>query len=150
MIKEVRDFNEAMTEEVVRAISGFGNLKPGSEEQEKCGRSIKALSDALLNGLELESKMTDSEINYELELKKLDLEKDKLKIENGGQNKQANSQLTSDILAVTFGMIQWIGGMAFYNALYNKGLKFEETGTIASSPVKQITQRFTDFVKIKK
>lgn len=150
MQEELKEFNATAKEEVLKALKSFDTLKPGSEEQEKCARAIKALTDGLLNGIELENKILESELSYEIECDKMKNEKKRLEIDDKAQVKQFDSQLMSDVLTISFGMVQLIGGMLFYNALYNKGLKFEESGTIASSPVKQLTQKFTDFIKIKK
>lgn len=125
----------SLEEEIEERIKELGALEVGTDKYTDAVESISKLYSL---------RSTESKIDADYSQKIEELEKEEtlkqrefdLKEQEMAQNKK---------LAVAGNIVQ-VGcvaiPLAVYAVLYDKGLKFEETGTIASSMVRNLIQKF--------
>lgn len=130
------ELNEMMDKELRRRFEDLENLKTGSDEQSKATDNIVKL-------YKLRMDENEQNVSKEADEDKLLLEKSKLELE---AEKAKDDKLIRILTTVTSVGIS-IAGFAVGSHWYDKGFKFEETGTICSSTFKGLMKDFRFFRK---
>ena len=130
------ELNERLDKELERRFEDLENLKTGSDEQGKATDNIVKLYKLRMDENEQENSKNADEDKAVLERHKLELEEQKAK-----DDKLIRILTTVTSVGVT------IAGFAVGSHWYGKGFKFEETGTICSSPFKGLMRDFRFFKK---
>ena len=130
------ELNEMMDKELKRRFEDLENLTTGSDEQGKATDNIVKLYKLRMD----ENQQTASK---EADEDRLQMEKRKYELEVA----KADDDKLIRILTVATGVGTTVLGFVVGGHFYNKGFKFEETGTICSSTLKSIMKDFRFFKK---
>ena len=130
------ELNEMMDKELKRRFEDLENMTTGSDEQGKATDNIVKL-------YKLRMDENEANVSKEADEDKLELEKHKLELEIA----KADDDKFIRILTVATGIGTTVLGFVVGGHFYNKGFKFEETGTICSSTLKSIMKDCRFFKK---
>lgn len=149
MDDEIRDLLE---KEIKSEIKGLSSLEQGSEGHSTAVESVSKLYKLKIeetkskwdNDEKYNRRLMDKEQSYldvKMKERQMDSDDDARKLELEFKRKQ----LHKDILVISISCgVQLLGtviGIAAYNAWLNKGLKFEETGTITTPETKNLLSK---------
>ena len=130
------ELNEMMDKELKRRFEDLENMTTGSDEQGKATDNIVKL-------YKLRMDENEQKASKEADEDKLQMEKRKYELEVA----KADDDRRIRILTVVTGVGTTMLGFALGGHFYNKGFKFEETGTICSSTLKTIMKDCKFFKK---
>lgn len=112
------ELSKLVSEEIKSEIADLSNLKAGSEEKTKA-------------------------IDGVTQLYKLKIEETKIQKERDEQRENRKNQIVSTVIGAGVQVILAIGSGLAYDRWFNKGLKFEETGTITSRWLGNVVSKMT-------
>ena len=125
---------QCLSDEVQKEFNDLENLEPGSKEYESHVQNIERLLKIAQREGELDQKEEDlqrmaNEINYRRE-------QDAIKAEIDAKDKKIDRVITIGTKVFEISI-----PAAIYIALFNKGLRFEETGTVSSSGMRNLMNK---------
>ena len=152
------EIKELLGEEIKSLIEELSSLEKGSEEYSKVAESLNKLYRLKIeddkNEIDEEEKYNrrsmdneQSVIDAELKDKQIDTDADIHKRELEVKDKQLREQSWDRWVNVGLQLTLAGFGFATYRYLYLKGLKFEETGSVASQHVRNLCSRMPKWFK---
>lgn len=106
-----------MDEEIKSQVQALGSIQPGSEEQTAAVKNLTALYEARIND-------------------------EKLKIETDDKNAERTERYLDRVIRIGLSLVEIGLPLVCYGYWFDKGLKFEETGSIASSMMRNLMTKF--------
>ncbi len=149
----MEEINKLMDEEIVSQIKGLKSLQAGSQEQTAAVKNLTALYEARINEekvqLDAEDKREKREMDREQHradeaLKKSQAADEKADRERDLQLKEAQmeDQKVDRLMRAGIAMVEIGLPLVCYGHWFRKGLKFEETGSITSSMMRNLINKF--------
>lgn len=149
MDDEIRDLLE---KEIKSEIKGLSSLEQGSEGHSTAVESVSKLYKLKIeetkskwdNDEKYNRRLMDKEqscLDVKMKERQMDSDDDARKLELEFKRKQLHKDIW--VISISCG-VQLLGtviGIAAYNAWLNKGLKFEETGTITTPETKNLLSK---------
>lgn len=120
VLQEVRD-------NLTKANDDFAVAKPGTDEYEAASKAAERFTKLILD---------DEKANFEQDIAYFKLEMEQLKAAQEAKDKKIDRWITIAIKGAEITI-----PIAVYAILYNKGLRFEETGTVTSGFVRNLLNK---------
>ena len=121
------DVLQELRNNLSKANTEFDNAKPGTEEYEAASKAVERLTKLILE---------DEKANFEQDLAYFKIEMEQAKAAQEAKDKKIDRWVTIAIKGFEITV-----PVAVYVALYNKGLKFEQTGIVTSGFVKNLLNK---------
>lgn len=149
----MEEINKLMDKEIVSQIKALGSLQSGSKEQTEAVKNLTALYEARINEekvqLDAEDKREKREMDREQHradeaLKKSQAADEAAARERDLQLKEAQmeDQKVDRLMRAGIAMVEIGLPLVCYGHWFRKGLKFEETGSITSSMMRNLINKF--------
>ena len=139
----MEEINKLMDEEIVSQIKGLKTLQAGSQEQTAAVKNLTALYEARINQEKVQLDADDKREKREMEREQQAAdeaaarERD-LKLKEA----QAEDQKIDRLVRAGIEMLGIGLPLVCYGHWFRKGLKFEETGSITSSMMRNLINKF--------
>lgn len=149
----MEEINKLMDEEIVGQIKGLKSLQAGSQEQTAAIKNLTALYEARINQEKVQVDADDKREKREMEREqhRADeaLKKSQAADEAAARNRdiqlkeaQMEDQKIDRLVRTGIAMVEIGLPLVCYGHWFRKGLKFEETGSITSSMMRNLINKF--------
>lgn len=149
----MEEINRLMDEEIVSQIKGLKSLQVGSQEQTAAVKNLTALYEARINEtkvqLDAEDKREKREMDREQHRTDEALKKSQAAGEAAARERdlklkesQLKDQKVDRLIRAGIAMVEIGLPLVCYGHWFGKGLKFEETGSITSSMMRNLINKF--------
>ena len=149
MDDEIRDLLE---KEIKSEIKGLSSLEQGSEGHSTAVESVSKLYKLRIeetkskwdNDEKYNRRLMDKEqscLDVKMKERQMDSDDDARKLELEFKRKQLHKDIWLTSISCGVQLLGTVIGIAAYNAWLNKGLKFEETGTITTPETKNLLSK---------
>lgn len=149
----MEEINKLMDKEIVSQINGLKALQAGSQEQTAAVKNLTALYEARINEekvrLDAEDKREKREMEREQHRSDEALKKSQAEGEAAARERdlklkeaQLDDQKTDRLMRAGIAMLEIGLPLVCYGHWFRKGLKFEETGSITSSMMRNLINKF--------
>ena len=149
----MEEINKLMDEEIVSQIKGLKTLQAGSQEQTAAVKNLTALYEARINQekvrLDADDKREKREMEREQHRADEALKKSQAADEAAARERdiklkevQLEDQKVDRLMRTGIAMVEIGLPLVCYGHWFRKGLKFEETGSITSSMMRNLINKF--------
>lgn len=149
----MEEINKLMDKEIVSQIKALGSLQSGSQEQTAAVKNLTAMYEARINEekvkLDAEDKREKREMDREQHCADEALKKSQAADEAAARERdlklkesQLKDQKIDRLMRVGVAMMELGLPLVCYGHWFRKGLKFEETGSITSSMMRNLINKF--------
>ncbi len=149
----MEEINKLMDKEIVSQIKALGSLQSGSQEQTAAVKNLTALYEARINEekvqLDAEDKREKREMDREQHCADEALRKSQAADEAAARERdlqlkeaQMEDQKIDRLIRAGIAMVEIGLPLVCYGHWFKKGLKFEETGSITSSMMRNLINKF--------
>ncbi len=149
----MEEIKKLMDEEIISQIKAVGSLQSGSQEQTAAVKNLTALYEARINEEKIQLDAEDKREKREMEreqhradeaLKKSQAADEAAARERELQLKEAqlDDQKVDRLMRAGIAMVEIGLPLVCYGHWFRKGLKFEETGSITSSMMRNLINKF--------
>lgn len=149
----MEEINKLMDEEIISQIKGLKSLQAGSQEQTAAVKNLTALYEARVNETKVQLDADDKREKREMEreqhradeaLKKSQAADEAAARERDIKLKevQLEDQKVDRLMRAGIAMVEIGLPLVCYGHWFRKGLKFEETGSITSSMMRNLINKF--------
>lgn len=149
----MEEINKLMDKEIVSQIKALGSLQSGSKEQTEAVKNLTALYEARINEekvqLDAEDKREKREMDREQHRADEALKKSQAADEAAARERdlklkeaQMEDQKVDRLMRAGIAMVEIGLPLVCYGHWFRKGLKFEETGSITSSMMRNLINKF--------
>lgn len=149
----MEEINKLMDEEIVSQIKGLKSLQAGSQEQTAAVKNLTALYEARINEtkvqLDAEDKREKREMDREQHRADEALRKSQAADEATARDRdlelkeaQMEDQKVDRLVRAGIALVEIGLPLVCYGHWFRKGLKFEETGSITSSMMRNLINKF--------
>lgn len=149
----MEEINKLMDKEIVSQIKALGSLQSGSQEQTAAVKNLTAMYEARINEekvkLDAEDKREKREMDREQHCADEALKKSQAADEAAARERdlklkesQLEDQKIDRLMRVGVAMMELGLPLVCYGHWFRKGLKFEETGSITSSMMRNLINKF--------
>lgn len=149
----MEEINKLMDEEIVSQIKGLKSLQAGSQEQTAAVKNLTALYEARINQekvrLDADDKREKREMEREQHRADEALKKSQAADEAAARERdiklkevQLEDQKVDRLMRTGIAMVEIGLPLVCYGHWFRKGLKFEETGSITSSMMRNLINKF--------
>lgn len=149
----MEEINRLMDEEIVSQIKGLRTLQAGSQEQTAAVKNLTALYEARVNETKVQLDAEDKREKREMDsaqhradeaLKKSQAADEAAARERDLKLKesQLEDQKVDRLMRAGIAMVEIGLPLVCYGHWFRKGLKFEETGSITSSMMRNLINKF--------
>lgn len=149
----MEEINKLMDKEIVSQIKALGSLQSGSQEQTAAVKNLTALYEARINEekvqLDAEDKREKREMDREQHRADEALKKSQAADEAAARQRdlqlkeaQMEDQKVDRLMRAGIAMVEIGLPLVCYGHWFRKGLKFEETGSITSSMMRNLINKF--------
>ena len=136
---------DLLIEQIETELKGLNNLK--GDDKQKAIDGIATLYKLKLDELKIDNesvaeynRITTNDAHYERddEFRREQIKEDRL-----AKDQQAKDQKIGKLIEIGANVAATFAGLFAYNHWFNKGLKFEETGTVCTSWVRNVISKMT-------
>lgn len=145
-VEEAETVEEALEVSIWDLIEHLDTLDPDSEEYKSVANTVINMYDSWIRGAKvgqegvkatMEHEDREAQRKHELEMKKIEERMTELKL------KQQQKQHTTEVaISAGVGLLGTIISLIAYGKMFNRGLKFEETGTFTSTTFRNLFGKF--------
>lgn len=130
---------EALEISIWDLIEHLDELDKDSEEYKETSNTIIKMYNGWIEGARAGMEYADRESQRQHEIKMKEIERAIDEIKAKEQNKQ---KITEVAISAGIGLAGTLISLFAYNRMFNKGLKFEETGTFTSTTMRNLLGKF--------
>ena len=138
-VTEAETVEEAIECTIWDLIEYMDTLNPNSEEYKECANNAVKLYNSWIDGAKAGMEYADREAQrkHEIEMKKIEERINEIKA------KQQQRQHTTEVaISAGVGLLGTVITLIAYGSMFNRGLKFEETGTFTSTTFRNLLGKF--------
>lgn len=136
------EINVLMDEEIKHQLRGLKDLKPGSADQTAAVKNLTALYESRINEEKVRTDAEDKRERREMERAQQKADADSKAIDFQLREDQVKDQKTDRLVRVGITLVEIGLPLVCYGHWFKKGLKFEETGSITSSMMRNLINKF--------
>ena len=149
----MEEIKKLMDEEIISQINGLKALKAGSQEQTAAVKNLTALYESRINEekvrLDAEDKKEKREMDRDQHRADEALKRDQAAEERAARERdiqlkeaELDDRKTDRLFRAGIAMLELGVPLVCYGHWFRKGLKFEETGSITSSMMRNLINKF--------
>ena len=149
----MEEINKLMDAEIISQIKGLKSLQAGSQEQTAAVKNLTALYEARINEAKIQLDAEDKREKREMEREQHRADETMRKSQAADEaaarerdlklkESQMEDQKVDRLMRAGIAMVEIGLPLVCYGHWFRKGLKFEETGSITSSMMRNLINKF--------
>lgn len=138
-VTEAETVEEAIECTIWDLIEHMDTLDPESEEYKECSNTAVKMYNSWIEGAKAGMEYADREAQrqHEIEVKKIEERINDIKVKQ-----QQRQHITEVAVSAGVGLLGTVISLFAYGRMFNRGLKFEETGTFTSTTMRNLLGKF--------
>lgn len=137
----MEEFINGLLDEIDALKAYMETLDKSSKEYTEAMSNYVKLSNVVSDAIEKANKLVIEDERTKLESRKIEIDWDRFEQESKARRKEATIRCVIDGVSI-------ILPLAVYYSMVNKGFKFEETGAITSSTMRNLLNKINPFKKV--